>query len=125
VDESTFELVAASLRADSADIHSFVEVLASKLSAAFPGMVEVERERGFGRRQRPVRRIALSFPDRRFVLEAGAAGATCSESTIVRGIALKTDQLALDAWLDGVSRAVAEHAHESEQGRAALERLLL
>jgi hypothetical protein len=123
--DSTFELVAASLRADSADIRSFVEVLASKLESAFPRMAQVERERGFGRKPKPVRRVVLSLGDERYVLEAAPAGPACTRSTVVRGIALKTEQVSLDTWLDEVSHAVARHAEASEQGRVALERLLL
>ena len=44
--------------------------------------------------------------------------------TVVRGIALKNDELPLDEWIERVSRAVVEHAGESERGRAALARLL-
>jgi len=35
-----FEMVAASLRADSADLRTFVEALAAKLEGALPGRCE-------------------------------------------------------------------------------------
>ena len=46
---SNFDLLAASLRADAADLKTFMEVLATKLSDALPNMVRVEREGGLFR----------------------------------------------------------------------------
>jgi hypothetical protein len=43
---------------------------------------------------------------------------------VVRGIALKNDDLSLDEWIDAVSRAVVTQAAESGRGRDALARLL-
>jgi hypothetical protein len=43
----------------------------------------------------------------------------------VRGIVLKNDPLPVEEWLLSLARDLAEQAARSEQGRAALERLLL
>ena len=45
-------------------------------------------------------------------------------ATTVRGIVLKSEPVALDQWIDGLARAIAADARQSEQGRSALERLL-
>src|SRR5438105_14651993 len=56
-----FELVAASLRADSSDLDAFVPTLAAKLCEALPAQVDVQRRGLLGRG--PVRRVAVSVGD--------------------------------------------------------------
>jgi hypothetical protein len=121
---STFDLRAASVRADARDIRAFVEALATKLSEAFPEHVVVERR---GRRlhgPKPVRRIVVPLGDDRFELAHDDGHVICLHATVVRGIALKTERLELDAWIDLLSRSLVTEAEASERGREALERLL-
>ena len=123
--ESTdLELVSASLRADSRDIKTYLELLAEKLTATFPDRVRVEK-RGLLPGTKSVRRIVVLLGDDRFTIEIDNGALTCLRSSMVRGIALKNDQLALDAWIDELSRSVVQQAEASEQGRLALERLLI
>jgi hypothetical protein len=42
----------------------------------------------------------------------------------VRGIALKSEDLGVEAWIESLSRDLLALAESSERGRAALERLL-
>jgi hypothetical protein len=42
----------------------------------------------------------------------------------VRGIAIKSEPLDLDAWIAALSRELEAAARESAEGRRALERLL-
>jgi hypothetical protein len=44
---------------------------------------------------------------------------------MVRGIVLKTEQITIDQWIDGLSEALAQLASHSAQSRAALERFLI
>jgi hypothetical protein len=125
MEASTFDLVAASLRADARDMHAFVEALAEKLSLAVPAHVRVERGRSFGKRMKPLRRLTVDFPEERFELDATGGSPATTRSAVVRGIALRTEPLPLKTWIDELARAVAREAEQTEQGRAALERLLL
>ena len=65
-DPQGFELVAASIRADSADLPAFLEVLAVKLADALPGMVVVKRGGGVFSRNRPVSQIDVALDDHRY-----------------------------------------------------------
>ena len=125
MDDPTFDLVAAALRADASDIHSFLEALAEKLSLALSEQVNVERAHGFAKHVKPVHKITVGFPEERFELVVAGGVPACSRSALVRGIALRTEPLPIDAWIDELSRALAHEAEQTEQGRAALERLLL
>lgn len=125
VDEQSFDLIAARLRADAVDLAAFVEALAVKLEDALPGRVTVERRGAglFDRRKR-VREIAVALGERRYQLDCrdGAVQTSCRNE--VRGIAIRSDRLDLDDWIAALSRELADHARESEQGRLALERML-
>ena len=117
-----FELLAASLRADSRDLDAFLEVLASKLSAAFPDSTRVERKgfRGGGR----VRVVDVELAEHRYRLVRASTGAKSSRLRTVRGIVLKNEELGLDEWIESIARELSEAAEQSERGRLALERLL-
>jgi hypothetical protein len=124
-DGMEFELLAASLRADSGDLSAFTEALASKLEGALPAQAEVERKGGglFGGTRR-VARITVQMGDCRYELRVEKHGLQCTRGKAVRGIVLKTDQLNLDEWIDGLSRDLTEQAGRSEQARLALDRLV-
>jgi hypothetical protein len=114
-----FDLVAASLRADAADLDAFVEALAVRLEGALPGQVEVERKGGLLGANKRVRRIEVTLGDQRFEAEVDRGRVTWRRRSVVRGIALKTQELDLDAWIDALSRDLVEEGERSERGRAA------
>lgn len=120
-----FDLFAASLRASSGDLKTFVEVFADKLEQALPGRVVVERRavRRFSKQKR-VARIELSLGDNRYiaVAQAGALETRCAKA--VRGVVLKSEVLPLDAWLQALGTELAAEAEASDQSRLALEQLL-
>src|SRR3954447_10863207 len=85
------DLLAASLRADAGDTAAFLEALASRLEAALPGQVEVERKgRLFGGAKR-VRRIAVRLGDSHYDVETDGGTITARRRSVVRGIALKSE----------------------------------
>ena len=118
------DLLAASLRADSGDLGSFVEALAVKLEEAVPGAVRVQRRRDgmFGPKR--VQRIALDAGDQRLELETARAGIETTCSRLSGGIVLKREQLDTDEWLAALGGALAVQAQRSQTTRQALERLL-
>jgi hypothetical protein len=123
VDPSSFDLLAASLRADTTDLRVFVEALATKLELSFPERTHVERGgRMFGSKQ--VRRISVELGDGRYDLEHSDGVVTARRCTVVRGISLKNDELGLEEWIDDLSAELVAEAERSERGRAALERML-
>jgi hypothetical protein len=124
VSDSDFDLVAASLRADAGDVRAFVEALAEKLLGALPGKVTVDRKGPILGGAKKVRRIAVQLGDDQLSLEHDAGHVTCRRRTVVRGIALKSDEIDLELWIDEVSAGLVAEAEASEHGRRALERLL-
>jgi hypothetical protein len=123
-DRLTFDLLAASIRADTADLGLFLDVLATKFEAALPGMVEVRRDGGLFRRQHPVRAVTVSLGDHRYELHRHGHRLRACVALQARGITLRTDEKPLDEWIDVLSRELADYARVSADARAALSRLL-
>jgi len=120
-----FDLLAASVRASSGDLTTFVEVLADKLDRALPGRVSIERRavKRFSKDKR-VARIELSLAGDRFIAVVERGALETRRARVVRGVVLKSDVLPLDAWLRALGTELASEAEASEQSRRALEQLL-
>jgi hypothetical protein len=119
-----FDLVAASLRADRSDLRAFVEALAVKLEGALPQSATVKRGGGRFGGQKNVEQIDVQVGNDSYELEHDDGRVDCRRRTMVRGIALKNDELSVDEWIDAISRALVDEASESERARVALEKLL-
>ena len=101
-----FDLLAASIRADAADLAGFMEALAAKLTGALPGAVQIEREGGLFRRDHAVKAMRVNLDDRVYSLVRSGGGIESRVSHSVRGVTLKNDILALDAWIEARIAAV-------------------
>jgi hypothetical protein len=119
-----FDLSAASMRADGAELASAVEVLAVKLEDALPGRTRVRRRaRRPLSRDRRVSDIEVNLASC-FRLEYEDHRVVCSRQKIVGGIAIKRDQLELAEWLAALVEELDASSGETARARAELERLL-
>jgi transcriptional antiterminator Rof (Rho-off) len=124
-EERSFDLDAAGLRADDADLAVGVEVLASKLEAALPAECRVERRaRGLFDRRKVVETIEVSMGGARYSLRLDRGAVAASREQEVRGVVIKREPLSLEAWMRRLEDDLREQAQTSAQARAALERLL-
>lgn len=99
-EETGFEFLAASLRASSGDLKTFVTVLAGKLEQALPGRVGVERRAvRFLSKKKRVERIEVELGERRYILLAHDADLETRRAKAVPGVGLNSEELPLDAWL--------------------------
>jgi hypothetical protein len=117
------DLVAASLRADASDMRVYVEELARKLDQSFPGRCTIRRSGLLGKG--PVRAITVAVGDSRYEIEHRDGSVVARRTSVVRGIALKSEEIGLDEWIDSLASHVVEEADRSERGRLALENLLI
>jgi hypothetical protein len=123
-EETGFEFLAASLRASSGDLETFVTVLAGKLEQALPGRVGIERRAArFLSKKKRVERIEVELGERRYILLARDAEVETRRAKAVRGVVLNSEELSLDAWLQALCGDLASEARDSEESRIALERL--
>ena len=118
------DLIAASLRADSTDVSTFVEALAVKLEEALPGGVKVDRSRGKLFTPKQVAKIMVDAGDQRLELKRAGAGIETSCSRVSGGIVIKNESVDIETWLRALGQALATEAQRSQTTRQALERLL-
>jgi len=118
------DLLTASLRADTGDLHAFVEGLAAKLEQALPGRVRVERRRAGLLGAKQVRRITLDGGDHRLELRWADDAIETLCSRISGGIVLKRETVETEHWLSALAEVLAVEARRSETARRALQRLL-
>lgn len=120
------DLLAASLRADTADLKAFLEALAVKLEGALPQQTVVSRQNKLFSREHPVREIFITLGEHQYRIFREQQGPLITlRAKVVRGIVLKTDQLPMEQWIEELAEGLAKQAEQSFQARAALERFLL
>jgi hypothetical protein len=119
-----FDMLAASLRADASELGTFINVLASKLQSALPDHVTCEREHKRFRDTDRITKIEVTLDELRFELEDAKGRLETRISHVVRGMKLKSDEVALDQWIERLSRKLAEAAERSAKSRDAIAGLL-
>ena len=125
MDDMDFEMVASALRADTADLSVFMEVLANKLEDALPHQTQVERKgAGLFSKVKRVQRVTVDMDGMKYDIRNHNGRVTAARSKAVRGIVRNNEEIPLDAWIEALSRDLAQQAQSSEQARVALERLL-
>ena len=122
-----FDLVAASLRADSRDLDGFFPALAARLEGAMPpGRARIQRKsKGFLSREKIVQAIEVDMGDSTYTCaRGGRLGVQASRRKVVRGIALSTEELPLETWIDALAADLAAEAQASAEARERLGRML-
>jgi hypothetical protein len=124
--DRSFDLAAAGLRGDGAELTASVEVLAAKLEQALPGRARVERRGAglLGRGPKQVRSVEVELGDCRYRLAFSDGRLEGARERQSGGIAIKRETLDPDAWVAALTGDLREEAQRSAEARAALERLL-
>jgi hypothetical protein len=117
-----FDMLAASLRADMQDIGTWVAALGGKLATALPTQVRLHRSGLFG--GGAVDGLDADLGEWRYGLRLDRGRPIATRMHVVRGIALKTEAVALDAWLDDLAATLAALAGQSAREGEAIRRLL-
>src|SRR5215813_11053606 len=114
-----FEMLAASLRADETDLRAFLEALATKLEGALPAQSRVVRARdGLFKSTTHVERISVDLGGFHYLLAvAKRGGVEATRAKVVGGVAIKSESLGLDAWIDALARDLAAYARSSASAR--------
>jgi hypothetical protein len=124
--DDSFDLAAAGLRGDGAELASSVQVLASKLEQALPHAARVERRGGgvLGRGEKRVRAVRVELGTAAYLLGVKDGRVECLRERQVGGISIKRESLSPDEWIAALTADLREQAARSAQARAALEQLL-
>jgi len=124
--DETFDLSAAGLRADGADLRISVEVLAAKLETSLPARTRVERGGGglLGRGPKHVRRLRVELGGCAYELSVDGDRVEGFRERKSGGIAIKREALDPDAWIAALTAELQAEAERSAEARAALEGLV-
>jgi hypothetical protein len=126
---SVVDLVAAAIRADTADLDAYHRVLSATVSDLLPvGMVEVDRERSMkdrmaGREGRATS-IRVRLGDLTLELATGHGGLVATAAREVRGVVISRQEISVAEWTQLLAQYLAKLAAESADARLALSKLL-
>ncbi len=124
------EMIAASLRQDTADLEIYARVLSTSLTDTLPpGAVRLERkktlaDRAAGREGQVVS-VDVALGDQRMTLTLGKHGPVAELCKEVRGIVLSRQKVGFDVWIEALSAAIAETARSNARAREVLQRFVL
>jgi hypothetical protein len=124
-DDLSFDLDAAGLRVDNADVAAYVEALAHKLEHALPAQTTVRRRaRKFLSREKVVEAIEVRLGDHSYALHAHGHRVEASRGKSVRNVTIRNEPLEVDDWVRALADDLRARAAESAEARAALDRLV-
>jgi hypothetical protein len=114
----------ASVRASGSDLVALFAALRGKLLDALGARVTVS-DQPVRRRRPECHSVAVALGDHLFEASLSEASLAFLDRQRIRGITLRSDEVDLKAWLDGLVSALREEAGRSEATRLGLERLLI
>jgi hypothetical protein len=128
-DDLSLDLVAAALRADSADVAVYARVLTDSLGDALPeGVVTVDRERSVSDRMRgrrgEVAKITVRLGDQMLTLAVRRGQPVAEISREVRGVVLSRRQVQVAEWAAELAKALVAYADQNAQAAQVLRRLI-
>lgn len=124
---SQIEMLAASLRFSNSDIDNSMGALAQLLQSISPDACKITRRKhGLISKQTTLEQISLNLGDLLFtVARANRANSVMfSVAKIVRGITIKTEEIAMEEWSRKLAEELSKEAEQSEKSRLALVKIL-
>ena len=102
----------------------FFQSLAVLLETMLPEMAQIEKRGGLFSKKKPFR-ITIPEGENRLILEVAEAGVLrATHKRIVKGIALKTEEVSMQQWLEELSETLESRAQNSASAREALSRFV-
>ena len=128
-DAPSLDLVAAALRADSADVAVYARVLTDSLGDALPeGVVIVDRERSVSDRMRgrpgEVAKITVRLGDQMLTLAVRRGQPAAEICREVRGVVLSRRPVQVTEWAAELAKALVAYAEQNAQAAQVLRRLV-
>lgn len=129
-DDLSLDMVAAALRADSADVAVYARVLTESLGGALPpGCVTIDRDRSVSDRMRgrpgEVSKITVRLGERLMTLTVRGGEPVAEICREVRGVVLSRQPVGVHEWAEELARALVEHAEQNARAAQALRKLVL
>lgn len=105
------------------DEREFLALLGTLMESALDTETRIERRGFFG--GGAIERITIPLGDYTYIIEdSGRGPLTALRKRLVRGVALKSEQMPVPDWIDALSAAIEERATTSQRARDALSKLI-
>jgi hypothetical protein len=119
-------VIAACLRMDESGSRDLLESLADQLTAWLPESTKVVRDGWLLSAKHPVRELSVSFPNYRLQLIKEKHGSIeACVVKIVKNVALKTDQVSIEDWINLLAEELSKIAKSNAQMHTALRKLVI
>ncbi|MHB1088113.1 MAG: hypothetical protein ACYC19_05040 [Acidimicrobiales bacterium] len=126
-DDSSLDLnlAAATLRANSGDVHLLLKALCDELAPALGPRLKTERASSRLRKSGAITSVQIAMAND--VFEAALDGATvrCSVGHVSGGIRIRNEVVTMDSWIVRLLGALNDEAAHSDAARQALERIVI
>jgi hypothetical protein len=120
-----FEVLAAKLKGDHGASGDMLEYLAKMLESSYEGGTKVTRGGWFMSKSRPVEELTVRFDEWQFQISRAKHGSLSARSMkLVRGVALKTNEIGMDECIEEIIKEVMKLAQKNAQTRDALNKFV-
>jgi hypothetical protein len=119
-----FETLAAALKLGRAEEKDLVESLAHMLTLSLPDRTSITRGGWLLSREKPIQELTIRFEDFHYRVTKEGSGYSAKALKIVRGVALKTTDMELEACFKSIIEELTNLADKNAKARDALQRFV-
>jgi hypothetical protein len=114
---------AALAKSYAEDEREFLAVLGTLMESALATDTRIERRGFFG--GGAIQRIVIALGNHSYVIEdPGRGPLIATRKRLVRGVALKSEEMEVPEWIDALGAAIEQRAATSQRARDALSKLI-
>jgi len=124
-DSRDLAMAAASLRADSPDVHALLRALSVGLEDALGDRLRVQRGGGRFRRSDAITSVQATLANDQFEATIEGSSLRCSVGHVSGGVRIRTEDVDMDTWIIRLLTALQAEAAYNESARQALEHIVL
>ncbi len=120
-----FEVLAARLKNDHGASVDLLDLLAKMLESSYSIGTKVTRGGWFMSKERPVEELSVRFDEWQFQITRAKHGSvSASSKKLVRGVALKTNEISLEQCIDEIIKEMIKLSEKNSQTRASLDKFM-
>jgi len=124
-DAFDLDMAAATLRANSSDLHIMLKLLVDQLGDTLGPRLAFARGGGLLRKSNEIKNVQITLGDDVFSAEVQGSSVKSSIAHSSGGIRIRNEQVDMDTWVRRLLQALEAEASHSETARQALQRIVL
>jgi hypothetical protein len=124
-DAFDLSMAVSSLQSNSTDSRMMLKLLVAQLAEVLGGRIVVERAGGRFRKSDEIRSVQITLGNDTLRADVDGPTVRCTIGHASGGIRIRSEQVAMDAWLTRLLTILHSEAAHSEQTRVALENIVI